>query len=246
MGDRVQYTADDGVATITMDDGKVNVLSPAMLSELNAALDQAATDSAVVILAGRAGVFSSGFDLTVLRAGGFAAFTMVRAGFETAERMLAFPTPVVVACTGHAIAMGAFLLLSGDYRLGADGTYTVAANEVAIGLTVPHAAVEVLRGRLTPSSFHRAVALAEPFTPRDAAAAGFLDRVVDPIDLLPTSRQVAATLTALDMPAHRASKLRARALTLDAVRRAIAEDTAEFHARSAHRPETNRSDVPIP
>src|SRR6266567_6223635 len=115
VGTIVSYRLEGSVATITMDDGKVNCLSMRMLTELNAALDRAMADRAVVVLTGRPGVFSAGLDLPVLRAGGAAAFAMLRAGFELAARILSFPAPVLVACTGHAVAMGAFLLLSGDY-----------------------------------------------------------------------------------------------------------------------------------
>jgi len=229
----VDYRRDGAIATITMDDGKMNALSLAMLGALDAALDRAAAANAVVVLTGRDRVFSAGFDLPVLRAGGLTAFTMVRAGFEIAERVLSFPTPVVMACTGHAIAMGSFLLLSGDYRVGAEGAYTVVANEVAIGLTMPHAAVEMLRQRLTPSCFNRAVVLAEPFGPDEAVTAGFLDRVVEPDALLPAAYEVATRLSALDGAAHAASKLRARSSTLDAVRAAIELDTAAFRARTS-------------
>ncbi len=133
-----------------MDDGKVNVLSIPMLGEINAALDQAESAGAVVVLTGRDGRFSGGFDLAVLRAGGPDALTMLRGGFDLAERLLTFPTPVVVACSGHAIAMAAFLLLSGDYRIGAAGPFKITANEVAIGLPMPMAAIEICRQRLTP------------------------------------------------------------------------------------------------
>src|SRR5579863_5259475 len=115
MGGPVTYTRRGSVATIAMDDGKVNALSPAMLAELAAAFDQAATDNAVVVLAGRDGIFSAGFDLRVLTGGGPDAVPMLQAGFRLAERMLSFPAPVVIACTGHAIAMGVFLVLSADY-----------------------------------------------------------------------------------------------------------------------------------
>src|SRR5579864_7069949 len=123
MSTLVSYRRRDSVATITMDDGKVNALSLAMFTELGAAFDRAAADGAVVVLTGRPGVFSAGFDLPVLRAGGTAAAQLLHAGFELAERMLAFPAPVLVACPGHAVAMGVFLLLSGDYRIGAAGPY---------------------------------------------------------------------------------------------------------------------------
>ena len=182
MGALVSYQlaeAGDPVATVTMDDGKVNALSPALQAELHAALDQAQADGAVVVVAGRDGVFSAGFDLDTLNAGG-EAIAMVEGGFELAARVLAFPAPVVMACTGHAVAMGVFLLLSGDYRVGASGPYRLQANEVAIGLTLPHAAAEVLRQRLTPAAFDRAAVLGEAFGPMQGVAAGFLDRVVPP------------------------------------------------------------------
>jgi enoyl-CoA hydratase/carnithine racemase len=224
----VRYHLDESIAFITMDDGKVNVMSAHMLGDLNAALDQAESDRAVVVLLGREGVFSAGFDLPVLRTGGSRALTMVRAGFELAERILAFPLPVVMACTGHAVAMGVFLLLSGDYRVGASGSYKLTANEVAIGLTMPSAAVEVLRQRLAPAYFNRAVTLAEPFSPLNAVEAGFLDRVVEPAELHSAARDVAVQLTKLDLDAHKASKLRARHLTLAALRAGIEADCLPF------------------
>jgi len=228
MGALVTYQLDDSMATITMDDGKVNVLSPPMLAELNAALDQAEADRAVVVLTGREGMFSAGFDLAVLRAGGDDSAAMLRAGFELAARLLSFPTPVVIACTGHAIAMGVFLLLSGDYRVGADGPYKIIANEVAIGLTMPWAAIEICRQRLTPAHFHRTVVLAELFPPAAAVDAGLLDRAVPPTELRDVARETAETLAALDMHAHAATKLRTRDHALRALRAAIEVDDAAF------------------
>jgi enoyl-CoA hydratase len=236
MGALVSYRLRDSVATITMDDGKVNVLSPAMFSELAAALGRAAADRAVVVLTGREGIFSAGFDLAILRAGGVASADLLRAGFDLAARLLAFPTPVVVACPGHAVAMGAFLLLSGDYRIGTRGPYKLTANEVAIGMTVPRAAVEICRQRLNPACFGRAVGLAEVFSPDDAVAAGFLDRVVPAAELAQAAAAVAADLASLDLDAHAATKLRARQLTLTAVREAIDTDDAEYRAQLAGQP----------
>jgi enoyl-CoA hydratase len=222
------YDSADGIATITMDDGKVNAMSSQMLTEINAALDQAAADRAVVVLTGRGGVFSAGFDLTVLRAGGPKAVAMVRGGFELAERVLSFSTPVVIACTGHAVAMGVFLVLSGDYRIGAAGAHKITANEVAIGLTMPRAAVEICRQRLTPAAFNRAVILAEPFSPATAVDAGFFDQVVEASAVHDVTRDMAVALSKLDLDAHAASKLRARDQTLKAIRAGIEADDAEI------------------
>ncbi len=226
----VSYRLDGAVATITMDDGKVNAMSPAMLAELNAALDRADADQAVVLLAGREGVFSAGFDLTVLRAGGAEAIAMVRAGFELVLRVLSFPRPVIIECTGHAVAMGVFLLLSGDFRVGTAGQFRLVANEVALGIPMPHAAIEILRQRLTPACFNRAVLLAETFPPDHAVAAGFLDQVVKSAQLRSVTRKAAAAASTLDMNAHAESKLRARAHALSAMRAAIDADHAAVRA----------------
>jgi enoyl-CoA hydratase len=222
----VSYSRDDSVATITMDDGKVNALSSPMLTELAAALDQAVADHAVVLLTGRPGTFSAGFDLPVLRAGGPDAAAMVQAGFEVAERLLSFPTPVVIACTGHAVAMGAFLLLSGDYRVGAAGPYKITVNEVALGITMPRVAIEICRQRLTPAHLTRAVLLAEVFSPDDAVTAGFLDRVLPPSEVAGAARDTATGLAALNLDAHAASKLRTREHALKAIRAAFESDQA--------------------
>jgi enoyl-CoA hydratase len=230
MREGVSYTLADGVATITMDDGKVNVLSPRMLGQLGAALDQAEADGAAVVLTGHGGAFSAGFDLAILRAGGPAAAAMVHSGFALAARLLAFPAPVLAACNGHAIAMGVFLLLAADYRIGVAGPYRITANEVAIGVTMPHAAIELCQARLTPAAFSRAVTLAEVFSPEEAATAGFLDRVVDATGLAATASTTAGQLARLDRGAHVATKLRARRALAAAV--AAAAD-AEFGTASA-------------
>lgn len=221
MSTIVTYQQTDSVATITMNDGKVNAMSVSMISEVNNALNQALVDKAAVVLTGRTGLFSAGFDLPVLKAGGTEARQMLRTGFELAERLLSFPKPVVIACSGHALAMGVFLVLSGDYRIGAEGDFKIGANEVAIGLTMPDFGIEICRQRLAPAHFNRAVINAEIYTPDQAVVAGFLDQVVPLAELLDVAQQKAIQLTKLNMPAHAATKLRARGETLKALRRAI-------------------------
>ena len=228
MSDRLRYESEGSVARITLDDGKANALSPAMLAEIGEAVDRAASDEAMIVLRGRDGLFSAGFDLKVIRSGGRETVDMLRAGFELAERLLSFPKPVVIVSTGHALAMGSFLLLSGDYRIGITGPYKYAANEVAIGMTMPRAAVEVLHQRLTPAAFNRACILAETFTPEGAVTAGFLDRAVAAEELDETVDAVVATLGALDMRAHAATKLRAREPSLTRLRAGIEADDADL------------------
>jgi enoyl-CoA hydratase len=221
----------DGIASITMDDGKANALTFEVFAGLRAAFDRAEADGAAVVLAGRHGRFSGGFDLTTLLGGGDDSLRLLREGFELAHRVLSFPRPVVIACTGHAYAMGTFLLLCGDHRLGAQGAdHRITANEVAIGLTVPHAAVEVCRQRLTPAAFERAVLLSEVFGPEAAVDAGFLDVLVPPAELLPAAHDKATALLALDATAFAATKARTRGATLDALAAAIDADARELAA----------------
>ena len=216
----VTYAHDDGVATLTMDDGSVNAMSPTMLSALHGAFDRAESDGGVVLLTGRPGIFSAGFDLKVLAEGAGAAREMLTLGATLAERILSFPHPVVTACTGHAYPAGAFLMLAADRRLGVDGPFRIGLNEVAIGLTLPYFAVELARHRLTPAWFQRATT-GDLVAPQEAVAAGFLDEVVEPDALAARSREVAVGLTQIDLTAHRGTKARVREAAARDVRAAI-------------------------
>ncbi|MGV0737253.1 crotonase/enoyl-CoA hydratase family protein [Mycobacterium syngnathidarum] len=234
MSSLVSYELNDVVATITMDDGKVNALSPAMQAEINAALDQAAAGAAsgevkAVVLAGNSKVFSGGFDLSVFSSGDVAAtLGMLAGGFELAVRCLSFPVPVIMAATGHAIAMGSFLLLSGDHRVGA-ATARCQANEVKIGMTLPIAAIEIMRMRLTPAAFQRANSMAAVFTGDAAIAGGWVDEVVDADAVLSRAQDVAAEAAAtVHTAAHVASKLKARAQALTAIQAGIDGLAKEF------------------
>lgn len=226
----VSYRRDDSVAVITMDDGKVNALGPAMLGEINAALDQARGENAgAIVIAGNERVFSGGFDLRVFRSGDMqASIDMLKAGFELSHRLLSFPVPVVAACTGHAIAMGSFLACSADHRV-AGPTYNFQANEVAIGMVLPYPALEVLKLRLTRSAFQQAAGLAKTFLGDTALAGGWVDEIAMPDRVLERSIEAAQDFaTSLHAKAHYACKMRARQEALDAMRAGIDNIHTEF------------------
>lgn len=230
MSTLVNYQLKDGIATIAMDDGKANALSPSMQAELNAALDQALADKAIVVLTGRAGMFCAGFDLPTLMSGGPDAVKMLSGGFEIAVRLLSFPQPVIIACTGHALAMGVFLILCGDYVIGAEGGFKIGANEVAIGLTMPRAAIEICRARLAPAHFQRAMTTAEIYSPAAAIAAGFMDKEVAGAFVLAEAQATAERFTKLNMNAYKATKMLIREPMLKALRDAVEADNAMFRA----------------
>ncbi len=221
MNDLVNYERSGGVSVVTMDDGKVNVFSIPMLSELHQAFDQAERDETVVLLTGRPGYFSAGFDLKVFDGAADDTLTMLRLGATLAERILSFPAPVAVACSGHAFPAGAFLLMSADTRLGAEGPFKLGLNEVRIGLTLPWFAIVLARHRLTPSHFDHAVVTGTMLDPQQAREAGLLDAVVPPEALADAGRAAAEDLTGVDRRAHAATKLRARAKVLEELREAI-------------------------
>lgn len=229
MGERVSYDLEGSIATIVMDDGKVNALSHEMFGELNEAFDRAERDDAIVVLTGREGIFSAGFHLQTLTGGGDAALDLLLGGFELSYRMLSHPKPIVIACTGHAMAMGLFLMLSGDERIGvAGGDHKIVANEVAIGMTLPWTPIEICRIRLDPAHLQRALNLSATYTPDAAVDAGLLDRVVPADELAAIARSVAESMTDLNLAAHAATKLRTREEALQRVRAAIERDESEL------------------
>jgi len=224
MSELVTYSLNDGVATLTLANGKVNAISPDVLVALNHVLDRAEQDHAVVILTGQPGILSGGYDLKVMVSSPQAALELVAAGSTLARRMLAHPFPIIVACSGHAVAKGAFLLLSSDYRIGVEGPFSIGLNEVKIGMTMHQVGIAIARDRLTAPAFQRSVINAEMFNPQGALAAGFLDRVVAPEDLLSVANEVAQQLKGLNMGAHKKTKLKVRKLLLETLDAAIETD----------------------
>jgi enoyl-CoA hydratase len=220
----VHYSLEGRVATVRIDDGKRNALSPQVLDEIYAALDRAEADRAAVILTGRQSVFSAGFDLNVMKRGGMNAIRMLRSGYALTARVMAYPYPVVAACNGHSFAMGVFLMLSADYVIGSRGDFRISANEVAIGLTMPRVAAAMLRHRLDPAAYQRAVTLSEEFDPEGALNAGLFDELVAPEDLAARAESHAAEYAKLDALAHKASKRRIRGALIRKIRFSIPLD----------------------
>ncbi len=225
---RVTYNLADGVAHITMNDGKVNVMSTAMLDELNQAIEKAESEARVLVLrSGIPGIFSAGFDLKVFAAGDQQkSLKMVRAGGLLALKLLGLRIPTLGVAAGHAFPMGTFLLLACDVRIGTEGSYRLGLNEVAINISPPGFAVELARSRLLPAWLSRTVTLGEMFEPEDAVTAGVLDRVVthDEIDTLVD--QTSSMLAQLHQPSHAAAKQRLRGPVMDAMAAAIDSELA--------------------
>ncbi len=212
----------EGAAWITMDDGKVNAMSVDMLREIEGRLEEASAAGGPIVLEGRKGIFSAGFDLKTFARGPEASREMVNAGVRLIERMLALPRPIVTACTGHAYPMGAFLMLCADVRFGVEGDWSIGMNEVAIGLAVPQFAIELARHRLTPAGVARA-STAAMFKPEEAARLGYLDYVVRADHLDAAVHDEVRRLAKLDMEKYAITKARLNASVLAAIAAASAQ-----------------------
>ncbi|WP_299058689.1 crotonase/enoyl-CoA hydratase family protein [uncultured Polaribacter sp.] len=224
MNEFVTYTSAENYAIITINNGKANAISNEVIAGFNAGLDQAEKENKVVILTGQKGIFSGGFDLKVMTKSAKSAKELVTKGSQLSLRMLAFSQPIITACSGHAIAKGAFLLLSADYRIGAEGDFKIGFNEVLIGMTMHNAGIAIANSRLSKVYLNRSVNNAEIYNPKDAVKAGFLDRIVPENQVLATAIKVAGMFAKLNKKAHAETKLKVRKQHLQDLENAIELD----------------------
>ncbi len=224
MNQPVRYNLEGNVAIVEMDDGKANALSDAMIDALLAALTRAEAEASAMVLVGRADRFCAGFDLRVMMSGPEQATALLRRGSELLLRLYGAAVPLVVGCTGHAVAGGALVVLTGDVRVAAAGAYRIGLNEVAIGLPVPVLAMELARDRLEPRALTRATLLAHIHAPEEALAAGYVDEVVAPDQVVARATAEAVRLAALAGGPFRATKQRLRGRTIAHIRETLDED----------------------
>ena len=201
---------------VTIDDGKANALSETLLGELRGHVAAARDIDTPLVLSGRPGIFSAGFDLRTFREGPEPTRRMLRAGLGLITDLLTHPSPVLAVCTGHAYPMGAFLLLASDVRFALAGDFRIGLNEVAIGITLPHFPIALARHRLSPAAVI-AIQTGAMFTPEEAWRLGYVDRVLAPADVGAAVTAEVARLRTLDRVAYRETKARLNAPLLDAL-----------------------------
>jgi enoyl-CoA hydratase len=224
----VRYDVRDRIAHVTITNGKANALSPAVLAGLDAALTRAEDAGeehvGALLITATPGMFSGGFDLKVMRAGPEAAGRLVTDGGALFSRMFGAPVPVIVACTGHAVAAGALLMMGADYRVGARGAFQIGLIETQLGMVLPRWAVEFARERLSKRHFQQATVGARMYEPAVAVDAGFLDDAVPAEALAQTALSEAKRWAALPRAAYRGQVLMNRGECLDRLAEAIAHD----------------------
>ncbi|WP_288955002.1 crotonase/enoyl-CoA hydratase family protein [uncultured Polaribacter sp.] len=224
MNEFVTYQSEENYVIVAIKNGKANAISHNVIDRVNDCLDKAEQESKVVILTGQVGIFSAGFDLKVMTKSPEAAKELVTRGSQLSHKMLSFSQPIVIACSGHAIAKGAFLLLSSDYRIGTEGDFKIGLNEVQIGMTMHNAGIVIAKARLSEVYLNRSVNNAEIYNPKQAINAGFLDIIVPDNHLLPTAIKAAEMFSKLNKKAHAETKLKVRKQHLQDLEEAIQLD----------------------
>lgn len=220
----VHFEFDEAVAIIKLDDGKANALSYGLMDELDAALERAKKEASAVVLTGRAGRFSGGFDLQEMMAGPDRARELVSRGAKLLLDLYTLPVPLVTACTGHALAGGALMLVTGDVRLATRGNFRIGLNEIAIGLPVPVLAMELARDRLASKHFVAATLFATIYDPEQALVAGWVDEVADAENLVAAALVHAKKLGQLSKDAYAKTKMTMRERTVEYIRSTLARD----------------------
>jgi enoyl-CoA hydratase len=234
MADAVTLEHRHDIAVINIDDGKANALSASVIAAIGEALDSLDASTRAVVLAGRPGMLSGGFDLSVMRGTDLAAIAnLVTDGGELVLRLYRSERPVVAACTGHAIAAGALLLLGSHFRVGADGAFKIGLTETAIGMVLPDWGVEAAIERLAPGQLQQAAVEAHVYDPRSAWAAGFLDRVVPEGEVTAAALEEAARLAAFSPQAYAGNAAKVRQRGVDRLAAAVARDRAAIAALGA-------------
>jgi enoyl-CoA hydratase len=220
MSATIEITND--IALIRMDDGKANAINFDMVAALNEALDKAEADAKAIVLAGRDGRFSGGFDLNAFASlGGEGVYKLLDAGAELLLRLYGGPLPVVAACNGHAIAMGVFILNACDTRVGASGDFKIGANEAITGMNLPIFAMELSKDRLNPTHLTRATIQGFIYDPKGAVEAGYLDMLAEPDKVEATAIGIAAQLAILPAGSYAWNKNAMRKGTLDRIRASL-------------------------
>lgn len=236
MTDALTIERRGNVSVLHLDDGKANALSFELIAAIDAAITDAEADDSIgaVVIHGRPGRFSGGFDLGVMFGDDlYRIIDLVATGGALVRRLYGASVPVVAACTGHAIAGGALMLLGCDVRVGADIPAKIGLNEVAIKMVLPDWAFTICDDRLSLRHRQRAIANARLTTPRDAVDVGFLDEVVAEDELLDRAVAIAAELAdTLDPKAYLGTLIKLRGSVLTRMDEQIAADRAAGQARA--------------
>ena len=216
---------DSDISIIKLDDGKANAFSYDMLFQLNELLAKVPRDSGALVITGREGLFSGGFDLKTFATGDMEKITkMVQLGYRLLLELFSFDRPIVAAVSGHSIALGLFVTCSADYRIAIDGKYVCQANEVRNNMDIPTQIMEILKARVNKKYFYPAVYHSDAYSVQESIEVGFIDEVVSEDQFMERAMEKAKELATLPHPFYANTKKTAQ----EDVRQKIADAIEKY------------------
>ena len=211
---------ENDISIIKLDDGKANAFSYEMLCQVNELLTKVPRDSGALVITGREGLFSGGFDLKTLATGDMEKITkMVQLGYRLLLELFSFDRPIVAAVSGHSIALGLFVTCSADYRIAIDGKYVCQANEVRNNMDIPTQIMEIIKARVNKKYFYPAVYHSDAYSVQESIEVGYIDEVVSEDQFMQRVMEKAKELATLPHPFYANTKKTAQ----DDVRQKIAD-----------------------
>ena len=193
MRGSVDTSLDDGVLSIVIDDGELNVLDEGIIEALGAAISTAEQTSvrAVLLLSG-ARVFSAGADIRRLAELSTEDFPTWNERIQRLfTRLSRLDVPVVASISGHALGGGYELALAADVRVMGQAA-RVGLPEVRLGIIPGAGGTQRLTRLVGPHVACRLLLGGEQYGAAEALSFGLVDDVSDDPDL--RAREVAARL----------------------------------------------------
>lgn len=230
MGIISRHDEEGGIATLTLDDGKLNALNAEVFRELSAAVDDCA-DATAVVLAGREGVFTAGLNTKELADITPEGLTELLDVFgRTVMQVWAHPRPVVAACTGHAIAAGTMLAMAADHAVAAEGDFRWGLTETQIGFPLPDFAIQLSRHNVRSDRLEDLLLPGKVVEATTAVEVGFADELAEPGEVLTRATTKARELASLPSEAYATTKRRLRGSTIRGVLAGLGDDIDEITA----------------
>lgn len=219
----ISLNIENHVANILIDDGRANVISKHVADDFIEALDEAEQSAKATIVTGGGDKFCAGFDLQTVKSAGKVQVEMVTSGFTLLYRLYSHSLPLIAACNGHAIGMGAFILLCSDTKIGAKHEYKIGLPETAGGMPFTPLLVSILQRELHRPSYNSTALQSQMCSPENAVKANFLDLLVDAEELAATAQMAAQQLMQLPLEQYGENKLMLRHATLTKIKAELQE-----------------------
>jgi enoyl-CoA hydratase len=228
----LQTQFDDGVLTLTLDDGARNALNPDAFDAIADGFRSAGDDVTAIVLTGRPGVMTAGLDVKYMAAAGRDGVRdlLVRFG-RTWMQVWTEPRPTVLAATGHCLAAGTMLAMACDHAVAAQGEWAWGLTETQIDFELPEFGLALARANVRTDRFEDLLLPGRRVTPVEAVECGYADELAPGDDVLTRAQEVARELATLPQRAYAGTKRRLRQAVADAV---LAGLEADIEALTAH------------